>query len=140
MALVVEALDGGILDSPVHSFDLTVGPGVPGLGSSVLDVVSGAGVFEGMGAEEFSVGDGLPDERHSRAAGARLGELDAVVGEHGVDSVGDGCDQPQQELSRYGGSGLFMQCDEANLDVRSIATNMWSLPCSVRTSAMSMWK
>lgn len=29
---------------------------------------------------------------------------------------------------------------KANLVVRSMATNRWSLPSSVRTSAMSMWK
>ena len=30
---------------------------------------------------------------------AGSGELDAVICEHGVDLVGDGCDQPQQEVS-----------------------------------------
>src|SRR4051812_12456445 len=29
---------------------------------------------------------------------------------------------------------------KANFEVRSMATNRWSLPCSVRTSAMSIWK
>ena len=43
VALVVEALDGGVLDSPVHPLDLAVGPWMPGLGGAVLDVVPGAG-------------------------------------------------------------------------------------------------
>ena len=41
--------------------------------------------------------------------------MDAVVGEHGMNLVGDGFDQPQQEVSRDGGGGLLMQLDEGEL-------------------------
>ena len=111
----MERLHGGVLDGPVHSFDLTVGPWVPGLGRAVLNVIGGAGIFEGMGPEEFAVGDGLPDQRDSRAAGAGRGELDTVVGEHGVDLVGHGRTQPEQELSRDGSGGLLVKFDEGEL-------------------------
>lgn len=61
MALIAEAPDDRMIDGPVHPFDLAVGPGVPCLGRAVFDVVCGAGVFEGMGAEELAVCDGLLD-------------------------------------------------------------------------------
>jgi hypothetical protein len=52
---------------------------------------------------------------HGRSTGTGRGELNAVVGEHGVDLVGDGRDQPQQEVSRDGGCGLLVQLDEGEL-------------------------
>lgn len=73
--------------------DLAIGPWMFGLGRAVLDVVRGAGVFEGMCPEEFAVCDGFPDQRHGRAAGAGRRELDAVVGEYGVDFVRNRLDQ-----------------------------------------------
>lgn len=57
VALVVEALDRRILDGSVHPLDLAIGPWMFGLGRAVLDVVRGAGVFEGMCPEEFAVCD-----------------------------------------------------------------------------------
>jgi hypothetical protein len=68
VAVVVEALDGGVLDGAVHPLDLTVGPGVLGLGGAVLDVVPGAGELESVGPEEFTVGDGLFDQWDGRSA------------------------------------------------------------------------
>ncbi len=49
--VVVEALDGCLLDRPVHAFDLTVGPRVPRLGEAVINVVLSANVFERVCAE-----------------------------------------------------------------------------------------
>src|SRR5690349_24982795 len=49
VAVVVEALDGGVLDGPVHPLDLTIGPGVLGPGRAVLDVILGASEFESVG-------------------------------------------------------------------------------------------
>ena len=51
VGLVIEALDGGFLDRPVHPLDLAIGPGMLCLGCAMLDVVPGAGEFEGMSAE-----------------------------------------------------------------------------------------
>lgn len=59
---VVVALDGGLLERPVHSLDLAVRPRVVGLGQAVLDAVLGAGEFEGMGAEDLAAVHGLADE------------------------------------------------------------------------------
>ena len=38
VGFVIEAFDGRILDCPVHPLDLAVGPGMLGLGGSVIDV------------------------------------------------------------------------------------------------------
>ena len=65
--------------------------------------------------KQFAVRDGLLDQSARPSPGAGGGELDAVVGEHGVDLVGDGRDQAQQELSRDGGGGLLVQLDEGEL-------------------------
>ena len=101
MALAVEALDRGVLDGSVHALDLAVGPRMPVFGRSMLDVVPGAGVFEGVSSENLAVCDGLLDQRHSRAARTGRDELDAIVGQHGVDLVRDdlgySLDQMDQE-------------------------------------------
>lgn len=93
------APDGCILDGPVHALDLTVGPGMLWLGRAVLDVVPGAGELEGMRPEALSVRDRLADSWDSRASSTGRGELNAIVGEHGMDFVGDSREQAQQELS-----------------------------------------
>ena len=70
VAFVVEALDRRILDGAVHPFDLTVRPRMFWPGRPMLNVGLCAGVFEGMGAEDFSCRHGFLDKRHSRSAGA----------------------------------------------------------------------
>ena len=62
VSIVMVALDGRFLDRAVHALDLAVGPWVLGLGRAVLDVVPGAGVFEGVSAEELAIGDCLLDQ------------------------------------------------------------------------------
>ncbi len=66
MAVVVEALDGRFFDGAVHALDLPVGPGMPGLGGAMIDAGPAAGEFEGVGSEELSLLDGLPDLRSLR--------------------------------------------------------------------------
>src|ERR1700723_3696542 len=48
VGLVEVAFDGGVLDGAVHPLDLTVGPGMLGLCQAVIEIVEGAGIFEGM--------------------------------------------------------------------------------------------
>ena len=48
VALVVEAFDRGVLDRAVHPLGLSIGPMMLGLSRTVLDVVRGAGIFEGV--------------------------------------------------------------------------------------------
>ena len=61
MRLVVEALDGGVLEGAVHAFDLAVGLGTPRLGQSMVDVVLGAGILEGVHTERLVVVHGAAD-------------------------------------------------------------------------------
>lgn len=58
MGLVVEAFDGGILQSSVHALDLPIGPGMLGFGEAMLDGVLLASIGEGMDSEEER-GDGI---------------------------------------------------------------------------------
>lgn len=93
-----------------------------------------------MCPEAFAVGDGFLYQRHGRASGAGRGELDAVVGEHGVDLVGDRLIRRSRNSLDTAVVAFSCSSTKANFEVRSMATNMCSLPCSLRTSAMSMWK
>lgn len=68
-----------------------------------------------MGPEAFAIVDRFFDQRHSQPSSAGRGELDAVVGKHGVDLVGDGRNYAQEELARDGGGGLLVQFDEGKL-------------------------
>jgi hypothetical protein len=54
MGLVELAFDSCVLDGAVHSFDLPIGPGMLGLGQAMIDVVLGAGVFEGVRPDGLS--------------------------------------------------------------------------------------
>lgn len=56
MGVVVVTSNGGVLDGAIHAFDLAVGPRMFGFSEAVIDVVLGAGEFEGMGTEEFAPG------------------------------------------------------------------------------------
>jgi len=46
VVVVVVAFDGGLLEGPVHAFNLAVGPRVVGLGQPVLDAVLPADAIE----------------------------------------------------------------------------------------------
>ena len=123
MGVVVIALDGGVLDGAVHSLDLAVGPGMLGLGQPMIDVVW---------AQAYSkacAGRARPRRSALMSGGPihvrrRIGEVDAVVGEHGVDLVGHGFDQASQEVGGGRACAAFScSSTKANLEVRSMATN-----------------
>ena len=80
MAVIMVPFDGGLLDRPVHPFDLPVGPGMLDFGESVLDPVFVAPHVEHVGhvAGGWSV-----------CVARREAELDTVVGQHGVDPIRD---------------------------------------------------
>ena len=84
VAAVVIAPDGRLFQGPVHSLDLAVGPGMVGLGQPVLDAMLAAAQIEHVRrkARGWTVG-----------ISRRQGELDAIVGEHGVDGVRHSCNQ-----------------------------------------------
>lgn len=86
VAVVVEALDGGVLDGAVHPLHLSVGPRMIDFGEPVLDAVLVANPVEDVVERIFVT--------------RVIGELDAVVRQHRVDGVGNRCDQIAQELGR----------------------------------------
>ena len=112
VGFVIKAFDRRILDRSVHALDLAVGPGMLGLGEAMVDVGLGAGIFEGVSAEGLLTCDQLLDLRRRPTHAPGIGEVQTVVGEHGMDFVGNSGDQVQQELSRDGRCGLLVQLGE----------------------------
>lgn len=104
VTVVMIAFDGGFLDCPVHSFDLTVGPGVIGFGQSVFDAMCSACTIEHMHAQPC---------RGSIAARRQIAKLDAVVRQDGMNFVGDGLDQGLQESRSGMDVGAFLEVGES---------------------------
>ncbi len=87
VGFVVEAFYSRVLDCSVHPLDLPIGPRVVGLGQPVLDPVGFADHIE---AHRPGI-DGVAVPR-------LLCELNAVIGENGVDLIGHSVEQMLQEL------------------------------------------
>ncbi len=79
----------------------------------MIDVVLGAGVFEGVRPNELSSLRGGLDVRRSRARIDWGGEVGSVVGEDDMDLVRDGGDQAAQEVPRGAARHLLVQLDES---------------------------
>jgi hypothetical protein len=95
-----------------------------GLCQPVIDVVLGAGIFEGVRPNELSSLQGGLDVRRRRARIAWRGEVGSVVGENGMDLVRDGGDQVGCRKSPAVRRATFSCIStKANFDVRSMATS-----------------
>ena len=81
----------------------------------MIDVVLGAGIFEGVRPDRLPSLQGGLDVRGCRTRIAWCGEVGSVVGEDRVDLVGDGGDQAAQEVSRGATRHLLVQLDEGEL-------------------------
>ena len=108
MVVVVEALDGRILDGPVHPLDLAVGPWMVDLGEPVFNPVVVADPIKDVVERIFVMGV--------------VCELDAIVGEYRVDGVGHGGHQIAQELRRNHLASLLVQLGVSELG-RPIASD-----------------
>ena len=86
-----------------------------GLCQPMIDVVLGAGVFEGVRPNGLSGVQGGLDVRRGRTRVAWGGEVGSVVGEDRVDLVGDGGDQAAQEVPGGAARHLLVQLDEGEL-------------------------
>ena len=113
--LVVEAFDGRLFDGAVHTLDLAIGPRMPGLGEAVVDTVLGASEFEGVSAEDLTPLEHGVDLGRSPAIAARIGEVRAVVGQDGVDFVGNGFEKGSEEVRGDAPRRLLMQLGEGEL-------------------------
>ena len=87
----MKAYDGCFLDRAIHSLNLAVCPRMPHLREAVFDPVLAANAVE--------------DVRKGVRIQGPVGELKAVVGQHGVDPVGRRLQQVAQELRRLQPSG-----------------------------------
>ena len=114
MRLVVEPSDRCVLDGTVRPFDLAVRPRMLDLCEPVLDAVLAAAHVEHVGHVSGCWAIGVARRKR---------ELDAVVGENGVDFVGDGFDQFVKESSGGDCGRLLHQPSESELRGRSTATN-----------------
>src|SRR4051812_45936006 len=87
MRVVVEPLDGGVLDGAIHAFDLAGAHRVVGFRQAM--------VYAGLATDPVKrmrvVRAGAESRPHSSRH--EVGELKAVFGEHGVDPIGDEVDQ-----------------------------------------------
>ncbi len=106
MAVVMVTFDSGFLDRPVHSLDLAVCPGMLDFGEPVLDPVLTATHVKHM--------------RHVSGRGSvgvarRERELNAVVGQDGMDFIGHGRDQRDQEGGCWRPACFGDQLDEDEL-------------------------
>ncbi len=115
VVLIMEAPDGGVFDGAVHALDLAVRPRMLWLGQSVIDVLEGAGIFEGVGAEEFLACDHFADLGGAPGFALGVGEVGAVIGEHGMDLVGHSLDQGAQEVGCGARCCLGVQFGEGEL-------------------------
>ena len=117
VAIVMVALDGGVLDGAVHSLDLAIGPRMVGLGQAVLDAVLAADLVEAM--DSVARGTSVPVARE-------VGELDAIVGKDGVEVVGHRFEQRFQEQDRGQPICLFMKLNKGELIPRFTDQNSWA--------------
>jgi hypothetical protein len=95
MGVIEVSLDGGVLDGPVHAFDLPVGSRVVGLGEPVFYSMKVTDAVEGVATK--ACGWALTVLR-------QIGELDAVIGQRGVDAVRNSFNERVAE----GDSGLHI--------------------------------
>jgi hypothetical protein len=86
-----------------------------GFGKAMVDVGMGAGVYESVSSEGFLARDQLLDLGRCPIRATGIGEVQAVVGQHGMDLVGNSGDQVEEELSRDGSGGLLVQLCEGEL-------------------------
>ena len=78
MAVVVVALHRGLFDGAVHTFDLAVRPGMIGFGQPMMDAVHTTAPVKRVTTKPGG---------WSSAVLRQVSELDAVIGEHGVDAI-----------------------------------------------------
>src|SRR5579871_275159 len=91
VAVIVEAVNGGLFDGAIHAFDLSVGPRVIGFGQAMIDSMPKANPVKRVPTETSG---------WSRAILGQISKLDSVVGQHGMDPIGNGCYQCQGERLR----------------------------------------
>ena len=106
VGFVVIALHGRLFEGSVHSLDLTICPRMVWFGQAMFDSVVPARAIKRMAAQHCG---------WTFAVFRQIGELDAVVGQHDFDLIGDGFDQLVEERDGCRGVGLLNQPGEGEL-------------------------
>jgi hypothetical protein len=95
VGLIVILVHGGVFAGAVHPFYLAIGPGLVGLGQPMVDAIL--------------MTDAIEDMLKGIAITPPVRELEAIIGQHGVDLVWYGGNQVLKELRGHHFVGLFMQ-------------------------------
>src|SRR5512141_353970 len=106
VAVVVITPDSRLLESAVHTLDLSVRPRVIWLRQPMLDPVGSAEQIEHVGR---------PPGRRPQAVLWQVAELNAVISKYGMDLVGDNRDQSLQEGGCRFSVRLLMELSESKL-------------------------
>ncbi len=85
------------------------------LDQPMFDVVLGAGIFEGVRGKHLATIHRAANVWGRRADVSRRGEMRAVVGQDGMDPVGDGSDEGAKEIPPDPPGGFLMQFDKGEL-------------------------
>ena len=102
MAIVMIAFNGCVLDGPIHSLDLAIGPGMLDLGEPVLNAM-----FKANPIKDMLEGEALL---------LLIGKLNAVVRQHNMNGIGNGSNEITQKLR-----GQHFTCLRMNFDVDKLA-------------------
>ena len=140
VGFVEVAFDGGVLDRAIHPLDLAIRPRMLWLRQPVVNIIGGAGIFEGMRSEGLLLGDHLPDFHRRPGVASGIGEVGSVIGKDRVDLVRDGLNQPTQEVCGVAPRDRLAEFDKGELRGPVDGDKEIELPSAVRTSAMSIWK
>ena len=115
VGFVEVAFDGGVLDRAIHPLDLAIRPRMLWLRQPVVNIIGGAGIFEGMRSEGLLLGDHLPDF-HRRPGVARGSVKWVPLSVRTVDLVRDGLYQPTQEVCGVAPETVSRSSTKANFE------------------------
>ncbi|CAP57828.1 unnamed protein product (plasmid) [Gluconacetobacter diazotrophicus PA1 5] len=113
MCFVVEALDGGVLDRAVHPLDLAIRPGMSRLCQSMLDIEISTGQFKRVAPEQDTIRPHGLDVFGCPSIAGRIGKMRAVIGQHGMDAVGNRSGQSTQEVTGNATCRFLVQLDKS---------------------------
>lgn len=102
--------------------DHITGPRTLGFGEAMIDIVASTSHLEGMSAEGLLARDHFIDLSSVLTLTTWIGEVDAVIGENGVDLIGDRFDRLRRKSAATRVGAFSCNSVKANFKVRSMAT------------------
>lgn len=120
-----------LLDRAVHALDLPVGPGVIGLGESVLDAVLVADALKDMPAQ-------VPVGAPAPVLGCSANAIPLSVSTAWI-LYGKATATSCSNAAPLSFVAASKKATWVNFETRSMARNMCRLPCDRRSALLSMW-